>query len=542
MHGVTTGSDPALTPEWQALRRHRDELGAVHLRELFATDPERGRRLALEGAGIYADYAKQRVTDPTLALLLDLARARGVPERIDAMFAGGHVNVTEDRPALHVALRLPRGAELVVGGRNVVADVHAVLERMAALADAVRGRTWLGHTGRPVQAVVNIGIGGSDLGPAMANEALRHYADRGLALRFVSNVDGTDLAEALRDLEPETTLFVVSSKTFTTAETMANAGSARDWLTAALGEDAVSRHFVAVSTNLEAVTAFGIAAEHTFGFWDWVGGRYSMDSAIGLTTMIAIGPGAFAELLDGFHAMDEHFRTAPLERNLPALLGLLAVWNRSFLGYPTHAVLPYDQYLRRLPAYLQQLVMESNGKSVREDGEPVSYATAPVTWGEAGTNGQHSFHQLLHQGTDVVPCDIVVVRQTLNPLGEHHLLLVANALAQAEALAFGRTGDEVRAAGVPEALVPHRTFPGNRPSTTLVLERLTPGTLGSLVALYEHSTFVQGAVWGIDSFDQWGVELGKTLATRIVPELRPGAAGAAGHDSSTAALIERLRR
>ncbi len=529
-------------PEWQALERHGEDAGAAHLRDLFAADPSRGERLSAEAAGIYLDYAKQRVTDETLVLLVRLAESVGLPTRIEAMFRGEHVNVTEDRPALHTALRLPRTASLIVDGRDVVAGVHEVLGRMRTFADAVRSGAWTGHGGRPVRAVVNIGIGGSDLGPRMAYEALRHYSRRDLVFRFVSNVDGTDFAEATRDLDPAATLFVVSSKTFTTLETMTNARTARAWLVGALGDDAaVARHFVAVSTNLAEVAGFGIDPANTFGFWDWVGGRYSMDSAIGLTTMVAVGPDAFGELLAGFHAVDEHFRSAPLTRNLPVLLGLLAVWNRDFLGAETQAVLPYDQYLQRLPAYLQQLVMESNGKSVTGDGDPVDVATSPVVWGEAGTNGQHSFHQLLHQGTVIVPCDFIVFRETLNPLGDHHRLLVANALAQAEALAFGRTLEEVRAEGVPEPLAQHRTFPGNRPSSTLLLDRLTPFSLGALVALYEHSVYTQGVVWGIDSFDQWGVELGKTLAGRIVPELAPGDAPEPGHDSSTNTLVRRYR-
>jgi glucose-6-phosphate isomerase len=527
-------------PEWQALERHRDALASVQLRDLFAADPARGERLAAEAAGLYLDYSKQRVTDETIELLVRLAEARGLPARVESMFRGDHINVSEDRPALHVALRMPREASLVVDGRDVVPDVHAVLDRMRGFADAVRSGGWLGQSGKRIRAVVNIGIGGSDLGPAMASEALRHYADRELVFRFVSNVDGTDFAEATHDLDPAETLFVVCSKTFTTLETMTNARTARSWLVTALGDEAaVARHFVAVSTNLDQVAGFGIDPENTFGFWDWVGGRYSMDSAIGLTTMVAIGPARFGELLAGFRAVDEHLRSAPLDRNLPVLLGLTAVWNRDFLGFETQAVLPYDQYLRRLPAYLQQLSMESNGKSVTEGGTPVGADTAAVLWGEAGTNGQHSFHQLLHQGTAIVPCDFIVFRESLNPLGEHHTLLTANALAQAEALAFGRTPDEVRADGVPEELVPHRTFPGNRPSSTLLLDRLTPFSLGALVALYEHSVFTQGVIWGVDSFDQWGVELGKTLAGRIVAELT--GASETPHDSSTRELIRRYR-
>ena len=527
-------------PEWQALERHRDAVLPLHLRDLFAADATRGKQLSAEAVGIYLDYAKQRATRETVELLVRLAQVRGLPERIEAMFRGDRINVTEDRPVLHVALRMPRGTSLVVDGRDVVRDVQAVLDRMGAFAEAVRSGAWLGHTGRPVRAVVNIGIGGSDLGPAMAYEALRHYTDRELAFRFVSNVDATDFAEATRDLDPAETLFVVSSKSFTTLETMANARTARAWLVDALGDpDAVARHFVAVSTNLEEVGAFGIDPANTFGFWDWVGGRYSMGSAIGLSTMIAVGPERFHELLSGFHAVDEHLRSAPLDQNLPVLMGLLAVWNRDFLGAETQAILPYDQYLSRLPAYLQQLSMESNGKSVTEDGAPVGVDTGAILWGEPGTNGQHSFHQLLHQGTAIVPCDFIVLRESLNPIGEHHTLLVANALAQAEALAFGRTADEVRAAGVAESEVPHRTFPGNRPSSTLLIGRLTPSTLGSLVALYEHSVLTQGVIWGIDSFDQWGVELGKTLAVQIAPELANGVEP--GHDSSTNELIRRYR-
>jgi glucose-6-phosphate isomerase len=516
-------------------------MGTVHLRDLFAADPGRGERMAVEAAGVYLDYAKQRVTDETIALLVRLAEARGVPQRIEAMFRGDPINVTEGRPALHVALRMPRGTSLLVEGRDVVADVHDVLDRMRAFSAAVRSGAWAGHTGRAARAVVNVGIGGSDLGPAMAYEALRHYGTRDLAFRFVSNVDGTDFAEATRDLDPAETLFVISSKTFTTPETMTNARTARAWVVGALGEAAVASHFVAVSTNLDEVAAFGIDSANTFGFWDWVGGRYSMGSAIGLSTMISIGPDGFDELLAGFHAADEHLRSAPLGRSLPVLMGLIAVWNRDFLGAETHAVLPYDRYLRRFPAYLQQLVMESNGKSVTEDGHPVEAGTSAVVWGEPGTNGQHSFHQLLHQGTAIVPCDFIVCRHSLNPIGDHHTLLLANALAQAEALAFGRTEDEVRAGGVLEALVPHRTFPGNRPSSMLVLDRLTPFALGALVGLYEHSVLTQGVIWGIDSFDQWGVELGKTLAGQIVPELSATGEAPLAHDSSTNALIRRLR-
>ncbi len=534
---------PRLTrrPEWQALLRHHRQIRDVHLRTLFADDPGRGERLVAEGAGLYLDYAKHRVTDETLRLLVALAHAAGLPERIEAMFRGERINVTEERPALHVALRMPRGARLNVDGRNVVPDVHAVLDRMADFAIRVRNGGWTGATGRPLRHVVNIGIGGSDLGPAMAYEALRADSAREMTFRFVSNVDATDLVEATRDLDTAETLFIVSSKTFTTEETMTNARSARAWLVRALGDDgAVARHFVAVSTNAAAVEAFGIDRANMFEFWDWVGGRYSMDSAIGLSTMIAVGPERFRALLAGFHAMDEHFRTAPLDANLPVLMGLLVVWYASVFGAQTVAVLPYDQYLRRFPAYLQQLTMESNGKRVTRHGVPVPYATAPVFWGEPGTNGQHSFYQLLHQGTRLIPCDFIAFARPLHPLGDHHRLLMANVLAQGEALAFGRTAEELRAEGVPERLIPHRTMPGNQPSSTILAERLTPEALGALVALYEHSVFTQGVVWDVDSFDQWGVELGKALARRIAPELA-GSAPLDGHDSSTGALIRRYR-
>jgi glucose-6-phosphate isomerase len=531
------------SPAWQALRAHFDDVRGRHLRDLFAEEPDRVERLTLDAAGIHADLSKHRVTAETVPLLLALAEERGVAARREAMFRGEHVNVSEDRPALHVALRMPRSASLVVEGRDVVRDVHEVLDRIAAFATAVRGGEWRGHTGRPIRAVVNIGIGGSDLGPAMACEALRFYSDREIAFRFVSNVDATQLVEALRDLEPEETLAIVSSKTFTTVETMTNAHSMRQWLLEGLGGDeaAIARHVVAVSTNLEGVEKFGIDPANAFGFWDWVGGRYSMDSAIGLSTMLAIGPEAFADMLAGFHAIDRHFVETPAEQNLPLLMGLLRVWYRDFFGAQTQAVLPYEQYLARFPAYLQQLVMESNGKHVTLEGTPVDVDTAPVVWGEPGTNGQHSFHQLLHQGTVLVPCDLIAFAQPLNPLGEHHRLLLANVLAQAQALAFGRTVDELRDAGVPERLRPHKEMPGNRPSTILLLERLTPFALGSLVALYEHSVFVAGAVWHIDSFDQWGVELGKELAGALVPVLR-GEPPARPLDASTAALVERLRR
>jgi glucose-6-phosphate isomerase len=531
-------------PSWAKLAAHRDAQSGRHLRQLFADDPARGERLCAEGAGLFLDYSKQRVTDETLGLLLALAAECGLRERIDAMFRGERINVTEDRPVLHVALRAPKGATIKVGGDNVVPRVHEVLGRMARFADQVRGGQWTGHTGRRIRNIVNIGIGGSDLGPVMAYEALRHHADRALRLRFVSNVDGTDFAEATADLDPAETLFIISSKTFTTQETMTNAHSARAWSLAGLGGDvaSVARHFVAVSTNAAEVGKFGIDTANMFEFWDWVGGRYSMLSAIGLSTMIAIGPPAFRELLDGAHAMDEHFRSAPFEANLPALLGLLTVWNGNFLGAATLAVLPYDQYLRRFPAYLQQLAMESNGKHVTLDGRTVGCETSPIVWGEPGTNGQHSFYQLIHQGTRIVPCDFIAFGRSLNPLGRHHDLLVANVFAQAEALAFGKTADEVRAEGTKEALVPHRTFEGNRPSNVILAETLTPATLGALVALYEHSVFTQGAIWDIDSFDQWGVELGKVLAQRIVPELETKEEPSLAHDSSTNALIRRYRK
>ena len=531
-------------PSWGKLATHRDALAGRHLRQLFADDPRRGERLCAEGAGLFLDYSKQRVTDETLGLLVALAGECKLRERIDAMFRGERINTTEDRAVLHVALRAPKGATIKVGGENVVPRVHEVLGRMARFADQVRGGQWTGHTGRRIRNIVNIGIGGSDLGPVMAYEALRHSADRALRLRFVSNVDGTDFAEATADLDPAETLFIISSKTFTTQETMTNAHSARAWSLAGLGGDvaAVAKHFVAVSTNAAEVGKFGIDTQNMFEFWDWVGGRYSMMSAIGLSTMIAVGPAAFRELLDGAHAMDEHFRTAPLQANLPALLGLLTVWNGNFLGAATLAVLPYDQYLRRFPAYLQQLAMESNGKHVALDGRTVPYETSPIVWGEPGTNGQHSFYQLIHQGTRLVPCDFIAFARSLNPLGRHHDLLMANVFAQAEALAFGKTADEVRAEGTKEALVPHRSFEGNRPSNVILAETLTPATLGALVALYEHSVFTQGAIWDIDSFDQWGVELGKVLAQRIVPELETKEEPRLAHDSSTNALIRRYRQ
>jgi glucose-6-phosphate isomerase len=526
---------------WKALDAHAPEMRRLHLRTIFANDLARGHRLVAEGGGWYLDYSKQRVSDETMRRLFDLAEACGLRGRIDAMFRGEKINTTEHRAALHVALRAPREASIVVDGENVVPKVHEVLDRMAAFADAVRSGQWLGHTGQPIAAVVNIGIGGSDLGPVMAYEALRHYARRDLTFRFVSNVDGTDFAEATRGLDPARTLFVVSSKTFTTLETMTNARTARAWTLAALhDEQAIRRHFVAVSTNGAEVAAFGIDPANRFGFWDWVGGRYSMDSAIGLSTMTAIGAPAFHEMLGGFRAMDEHFRTTPFDHNLPVLLGLLTVWNSNFLGAGTVAVLPYDQYLHRLPAYLQQLTMESNGKHVTRQGAAVDYQTGPVYWGEPGTNGQHSFYQLIHQGTRLVPCDVIAFGQSLNPLGDHHDLLMANVFAQTRALAFGRTAAEVRAEGVSDELVPHRTFGGNRPSTTLLATRLTPATLGALVALYEHSVFTSGVIWQIDSFDQWGVELGKALAKQIVPDLA-GADRRLAYDSSTNALIRRYQ-
>ena len=539
---MTVTLDPTALPAWRALEAHRDVIAATNLRQLFAADSGRGERMTLVAAGVHLDYSKHRITDETLRLLVALAGEAGVRARIDAMFAGEKINATEQRAVLHVALRAPRGTVIRVDGEDVVPGVHAVLDAMSAFSDKVRRGEWLGHTGRRIVNVVNIGIGGSDLGPVMALEALRHYSARGMNFRFVSNVDGTDFAEAVHDLEPAETLFVVSSKTFTTLETMTNARTARAWSVAGLGGDepSVAKHFVAVSTNAEEVAKFGIDTANMFEFWDWVGGRYSMDSAIGLSTMLAIGPAAFRDMLAGFHEMDEHFRTAPFERNLPVLMGLLSLWYNDFFGAQTVAVLPYDQYLKRFPAYLQQLTMESNGKRVRLDGTAVGYDTGPIYWGEPGTNGQHSFYQLIHQGTRLVPCDFILFAKALNPLGEHHDLLAANVFAQGEALAFGKTADEVRAEGVPEWLVPHRTFPGNRPSSTLLLERLTPAALGRLVALYEHAVFVQGAVWGINPFDQWGVELGKVLAQRIVPELAAGVEP--HHDSSTTALIHRYRQ
>jgi glucose-6-phosphate isomerase len=513
----------------------------VHLRDLFAEDPGRGERLTLQWEDLYCDFAKHRITDETLHLLVELAKEAGLRERIDAMFRGDKINVTENRAVLHVALRAPRDAVILVDGVDVVPEVHAVLDQMAAFAERVRSGAWRGFTGKPIRNVVNIGIGGSDLGPVMAYEALRHYSARHLTMRFVSNVDGTDFAEAVQDLQADETLFIVASKTFTTQETMTNAQSARRWALAQLGDEAaIASHFVAVSTNAAEVTKFGIDTANMFGFWDWVGGRYSMDSAIGLSTMIAVGPENFREMLAGFHAMDEHFRTTSFERNLPVIMGLLAIWYTNFFGAETIAVLPYDQYLKRFPAYLQQLTMESNGKSVTLTGAGVNYQTGPIYWGEPGTNGQHSFYQLIHQGTKLIPCDFIGFCQTLNPLGEHHDLLMANIFAQGEALAFGKTAAEVRAEGVPEWLVPHKTFLGNRPSTTILAERLTPAMLGELVALYEHSVYVQGVIWNVGSFDQWGVELGKVLAKKIVGELQ-AADPALAHDSSTNALIRKYR-
>jgi len=530
-------------PAWKALQAHYEKIRDFHLRTLFAADAKRGERLTAEAVGVFLDYSKNRVTDDTLALLRRLAEECGLRERIDAMFRGDKINVTEARAVLHVALRAPRGASIIVDGKNVVPEVHAVLDAMADFATRVRSGAWKGHTGKRIRNVVNIGIGGSDLGPVMAYEALKHYSDRAMAFRFVSNVDGTDFVEATRDLDPAETLFIVSSKTFTTLETMTNAESARQWLLAGLGGEvkAVAKHFVAVSTNARKVSEFGIDTANMFGFWDWVGGRYSMDSAIGLSTMLAVGPDNFRALLDGFHQMDEHFRTAPFERNLPVLLGLLTVWYTDFFDAETVAVLPYEQYLKRFPAYLQQLTMESNGKHVTRDGVEIDYATGPIYWGEPGTNGQHSFYQLIHQGTRLIPCDFIAFRHSLNPLGRHHDMLLANVFAQTEALAFGKTREQVKAEGTPDGLVPHRVFQGNRPSNTILAERLTPETLGKLVALYEHSVFTQGVVWDVDSFDQWGVELGKVLAQRIIPELDGATEPTLGHDSSTNNMIRRYR-
>ena len=529
---------------WRALEDHQRAMEARDLRTLFADDPARGERMTAEAAGVFLDYSKNRIDDETLRLLIELAEQSGLRARIDAMFRGDKINVTEDRAVLHVALRAPRGASILVDGKNVVPEVHAVLDKMADFAQRIRSGQWKGHTGKRIRNIVNIGIGGSDLGPVMAYEALKHYSDRAMTFRFVSNVDGTDFVEATRDLDPAETLFVISSKTFTTLETMTNAQSARAWSLRGLGGDAkaVARHFVAVSTNAEKVADFGIDTANMFGFWDWVGGRYSMDSAIGLSTMLAIGPDHFREMLEGFHAIDEHFRAAPFGRNLPALMGLLAVWYNNFFGAQTVAVLPYEQYLKRFPAYLQQLTMESNGKHVTLAGTPVDCQTGPIYWGEPGTNGQHSFYQLIHQGTRLIPCDFIAFGQALNPLDRHHDILLANVIAQAEALAFGKTSEQVKAEGTPDWLVPHRVFEGNRPSNTVLMERLTPSGLGKLVALYEHSVFTQGTIWNIDSFDQWGVELGKVLAQRIIPELESKTEPRLGHDSSTNNLIRRCRK
>jgi glucose-6-phosphate isomerase len=543
MMAMSTDTPLTARPAWKDLTAHYERIRPQHLRALFAADPTRGERLTAEAAGLYLDYSKNRITDETLALLVRLAEESGLPARIEAMFRGDTINVTERRAVLHVALRALRDASIVVDGANVVPRVHAVLNKMAGFAEAIRTGTWRGHTGKPIRNVVNIGIGGSDLGPVMAYEALRHWSTRAMKFRFVSNVDATDLVEATRDLDPSETLFIVASKTFTTLETMTNATSARAWLLQGLGDArAVAKHFVALSTNTAKVVEFGIDPTNMFEFWDWVGGRYSMDSAIGLSTMIAIGAEHFRAMLAGFHRMDEHFRTAPLARNLPVLLGLLTVWYTDFFGAETVAVLPYEQYLKRFPAYLQQLTMESNGKRVTLDGNVVTYPTGPVYWGEPGTNGQHSFYQLIHQGTRLIPCEFIAFARSQNPLGPHHDQLVANVFAQAEALAFGKTADEVRAEGAPPALVPHRVFEGNRPSNVILGRELTPEALGTLVALYEHSVFTQGTIWGVNSFDQWGVELGKVLAQRIVPELESAAEPRLAHDSSTNALIHRYRR
>ena len=529
---------------WKALESHYKTVSNLHLRQLFADDPNRGQRMAVEAVGLYLDYSKNRVTDETLKLLLQLAEESGLRARIDAMFRGEKINITEKRAVLHVALRAPKDATILLDGKNVVPEVHAVLDQMAAFSNRVRSGEWKGHTGKRIRNIVNIGIGGSDLGPVMAYEALRHYSERSLTFRFVSNVDGTDFAEAVQDLDPAETLFIVSSKTFTTLETMTNAQTARSWSLAGLGGDekSVAKHFVAVSTNATEVTKFGIDTANMFGFWDWVGGRYSMDSAIGLSTIIAIGPDNFRAMLDGFHQMDEHFHTSPFERNLPVLMGLLAVWCNDFLGAETVAVLPYEQYLKRFPAYLQQLTMESNGKHVTLEGKEVAHDTGPVYWGEPGTNGQHSFYQLIHQGTRLIPCDFIAFAKPLNQLGRHHDILLANVFAQAEALAFGKTPEQVKAEGTPDWLMPHRVFEGNRPSNTILADQLTPEILGKLVALYEHSVFTQGVLWNIDSFDQWGVELGKVLAQRIIPELEDTREPALHHDSSTNTLIRRYRK
>ncbi|MEI6376218.1 MAG: glucose-6-phosphate isomerase [bacterium] len=535
--------NPTTLPAWKALSANRDQIAKTTLKELFAADPERGERLNAEACGLYLDYSKNRVNEETLKLLVQLAQETGLEPARDAMFRGDKINITEDRAVLHVALRAPKGEVIKVDDVDVVPEVHKVLEAMGAFADRIRSGEWKGFTGKKIKNVINVGIGGSDLGPVMAYEALRHYSDRSLTFRFVSNVDGTDFVEAVSDLDPSETLFIISSKTFTTLETMTNAGSAREWILSGLGGDlkAVASHFVAVSTNADKVSAFGIDTANMFGFWDWVGGRYSMDSAIGLSTMIAIGPKNFGDLLAGFHSMDEHFRTAPLEKNLPVLLGLLAVWYNDFFGAQSIAVLPYEQYLKRFPAYLQQLTMESNGKSIRLDGEHVTADTGPIYWGEPGTNGQHSFYQLIHQGTRLIPCDFIGFYKALNSLGHHHNYLISNIFAQAEALAFGKTPEQVKAEGTPDWLNPHRVFEGNRPSNVIMADKLDPRTLGTLVALYEHSVFTQGAIWGINSFDQWGVELGKQLAQHIIPELESAVEPELKHDSSTNALIRRYR-
>ncbi len=538
-----TSKLPTATPAWQALKAHHEKIRNTHLRQLFNDDAKRGERLTVESAGIFLDYSKNRITDETLTLLGQLAEQCSLRARIDAMFRGDKINVTENRAVLHVALRAPRSASITVDGEDVVPEVHAVLDKMADFSDRVRSGAWKGHTGKRIRNIVNIGIGGSDLGPVMAYEALRHYSDRTMNFRFVSNIDSTDFVEATQDLDPAETLFIVASKTFTTQETMTNAHSARDWTLQGLGGDskAVASHFVAVSTNAAKVSEFGIDTANMFGFWDWVGGRYSMESAIGLSTMLAIGPENFRAMLEGFHQMDEHFRTAPFEKNLPVLMGLLALWNNNFLDAHTIAVLPYEQYLKRFPAYLQQLTMESNGKQVTLDGSHVGYDTGSIYWGEPGTNGQHSFYQLIHQGTRLIPCDFIAFAESLNPLGQHHDILMANVFAQSEALAFGKTAEQVKAEGTPDDLVPHRVFEGNRPSNTILVQRLTPEALGKLVALYEHSVFTQGALWNINCFDQWGVELGKVLAQRIVPELAAKTEPVLAHDSSTNQLIRRYR-
>ena len=545
----TTSKSPEMKPltkrkAWSALRAHHKTVQSVHLRKLFADNPKRAEKFSLEALGIYFDYSKNRITDKTVTLLLQLARESGLREHIDAMFRGEKINITENRAVLHVALRAPKDQTILVDGKNVVPEVHAVLDKMTAFCNRVRSGEWKGHTGKRIRNVVNIGIGGSDLGPVMAYEALKYYSERSMTFRFVSNVDGNDFAEAVIDLDPSETLFIISSKTFTTLETMTNAHTARDWSLKAFGGDqtAVAKHFVAVSTNAAEVSKFGIDTANMFGFWDWVGGRYSMDSAIGLSTMLAIGPDNFRSMLSGFHQMDEHFRTTPFERNLPVLLGLLTIWYTDFFDAQTVAVLPYEQYLKRFPAYLQQLTMESNGKHVTLDGKQVDDDTGPIFWGEPGTNGQHSFYQLIHQGTRLIPCDFIAFAKALNPLGRHHDMLIANVCAQAEALAFGKTPKEVKAEGTPDWLVPHRVFEGNRPSNTMLLDRLTPEALGKLVALYEHSVFTEGTIWNIDSFDQWGVELGKVLAQRIIPELESKTEPKLNHDSSTSALIRRYRK